>query len=142
MVIIRRRRCFVGLAYPRRVLLRTRILGGEIMGANENEISETKKFEFSDDEKDKLLVAHNYNKIVGYALDYVSDDEKVIITLDEIRKWVGEPAQVYYFEEGNDEYARDLEDAWDCLVDELLNSLGVEDEEIVYASLKKELGGE
>ena len=83
--------------------------------------------EFSVEDKDKLLLMHKYTKIVGYAMDYASDDEKVIITLDEIRKWVGEPAQAFYFEENNDEYARDLDDAWETLFDELYNTLDTGD---------------
>ena len=95
---------------------------------------------FTNEEKDKLLLMHKYGKVVGYAMGYEPPEtDNVIITLEEIKECIGKKAETYYYPEHANDFARDLEDAWECLIDELYNQLDTEDETKVYQYLKDKL---
>jgi len=76
--------------------------------------------EYTDIEKDFLLVMYRWDKITGWAMDYgAPESQNIIITVDEVRKWIGQKATDYYFPEKDGEYTRDLEEAWECLCDDI-----------------------
>lgn len=77
--------------------------------------------EYNKEQKDKLLTHYKWEKMTGWAMEYSAPEcENVIITVEEVQKWIGKEATDYYFPEGSDyDWARDLEEAWECLCDDV-----------------------
>ena len=91
--------------------------------------------DFTEEQKEKLLLMHGFEKFVGYPLGYEApESDNIIVTLEEIRKWVGEPAQTFFMAE-HDECVRDLEDAWECLTESIYELIDSNDEKEVDAYL-------
>jgi len=94
---------------------------------------------FTEEQKEELLLIYGYKKFVGYPMGYEAPEaENIIVTVEEVRKWVGEPAQKFYMAD-NDEWMRDLEDAWECLIDSVYCQLDTDDEKQVDAYLLNKL---
>ena len=78
---------------------------------------------YTDEEKDFLLIIFRWEKIIGYAMECsVPECGNVIISLNELKTWIGKKAEIFYFPKEDSEYGRDLEDAWECLCDELYSN--------------------
>ena len=91
------------------------------------------KMEFTKEEKEKALLATGWDKLTGYPMEYGAPEaDNIVVTIEEVRKWIGEPAQDFWAPKESDwDFLRNLDDAWDCFIDELYNSLDTEDELIV-----------
>lgn len=85
--------------------------------------------EFTKEEKAAALRAFGWESIVGYAMGYEApESDNIIVSLEEVRKWIGEPAQEWWSTDSNPEYMRDTEDAWECLIEELYNELDTDED--------------
>ncbi len=94
--------------------------------------------EFTKEEKEKILLSCGWEYILGYATGYEApESDNIIISIEEIRKWVGEPAEKYWFSDSNNDFTRNTEDAWECVIDELYNSLDTDKDWVVEAKIEE-----
>ncbi len=79
--------------------------------------------EFTDKQKDKLLLSNGWEKITGYAMGYEApDSDNVIITIDEIKKCIFNKPTDYYVKEKY-ETCIDLEAAWEDYYDDCFDKV-------------------
>jgi len=75
-------------------------------------------FEIKD--KDKLLIDYGYKFIDGYAMNYSAPEtDNIIISVDEIKRFVCKNPTRFYFASDDFEYALDLEQAWESLCEDI-----------------------
>ena len=88
-------------------------------------------YEFSKEQMDKLLISYGWKKIEGYAMGYSApESENIIVTVEEIKKFVCSKPNSYYWEEGNEECTTDIESAFESLFESVWeeNDLDIEDD--------------
>ena len=84
--------------------------------------------------KREILLANGYTSIIGYVLDYEKGDlQNVIISREDVERFFCETPTEMFFEE-DDEYAVELDDAWESFTDNYLcdHDLDeIDDEELI-----------
>ncbi len=79
--------------------------------------------EFTDKQKDKLLLSNGWEKLTGYAMGYEApDSDNVIITVEEIQKCIFNKPTDYYVKKNYDTCI-DLEAAWEDYYDECFDKV-------------------
>ena len=97
-------------------------------------------YEFSKEQMDKLLLSYDWTKITGYGMGYSApESENIIVTIEEIKKFIFTTPTDFYSEKSNEEYSRELEDAFECLYDEVWQQNDLNLEADVDAWLLKDL---
>lgn len=95
--------------------------------------------DFTDEQKDKLLLSNGYTKIIGYMMDGEAPETgSVIISVEEIKECIGKKAETYYHLD-DDDYCYNLEETWEEFYERLSLELDTEDDKIVFEYLSKKL---
>ncbi len=68
--------------------------------------------EFTEEQQDKILLLSGWEKTTGYAMGYEAPESaNIIISVDEIKKFICTKPTCYYFPQEDGEYMRELEEA-------------------------------
>jgi len=75
---------------------------------------------YTDKEKEFILLEYKWEKVTGYDMGYeVPDCNTVIISVEEVKKCIQKKPVDFYFTSKDYEWARNLEEAWECLLDDV-----------------------
>ena len=85
----------------------------------------------------KALLDNGWECIEGYAMDYATPEESqhCIISKEEILKCIFNKPKMFYFPKGDYEWARDEDEAWECLLDDLMIKFDTQEEGFVVMKL-------
>ena len=87
--------------------------------------------ELTKEQKTEALKKLGWEHLIGYATGYSApESENIIITVEEIQKWVGKPAEEYWIEPKYGAQVYDLEDAWISVCED--TELYTEDDALIY----------
>ena len=81
--------------------------------------------------KEQVLLENGWELIIGHELDYERDADQsyVIVERKDVEKFFHEPPNKYYWHE-NDDCTRDLDDAWECFLDDKAYDLNIDCEDV------------
>jgi len=96
---------------------------------------------YSNEQKNRLLLKHDWTPEQGVCLDYSTEHENIFVSKTELESAL-EKGYVWYYFHKDCEWVRTLDEAWDDLLDELYekNNFDSEDEFEIY--LKTMVGDE
>jgi len=88
-----------------------------------------KDMNLTKDAKELVLINQGWVKTIGYAMDYEAPEmDNIVITIEEFKSKIGKQAEEYWSFKDDFDYLRNLDDAWECMEDNLYQILDTNDD--------------